>query len=102
MFVAACIRRLPKSIARNGPQANAPSPSASAVPKSTGTADAVRLKGRASLNHSATMGRWGFGAFIVAATGDGLEFRHEAHGSHHEVSSRSLAVPYSCSNGVIL
>src|SRR4028119_1660641 len=47
MLVAACMRRLPKSIARKGPQLNAPSRHASAVPKSTGTAAAVRLKGRA-------------------------------------------------------
>src|SRR3712207_9085993 len=77
MFVAACIRRLPKSIARNGPQANAPSLNASAVPKNTGTAEAVRLKGRASRNHSAKWGRPGFGALIVAATGDGLRVRSE-------------------------
>src|SRR5688500_7737717 len=63
MFVAAWIRRLARSIARNGPHANAPSASASAVPKSTGTADAVRLNGRASLNHS--LKTWLLGGFIV-------------------------------------
>src|SRR5215207_5641859 len=52
MLVAACMSRLPKSIARNGPKANEPSLNASAVPKSTGTADAVRLKGLARRNHS--------------------------------------------------
>src|SRR5215211_6808948 len=52
MLVAACMSKLPKSMARNGPQANSPSWNASAVPKSTGTADAVRLKGLASRNHS--------------------------------------------------
>src|SRR5918998_6774601 len=64
MFVAAWIRRLANSIARNGPHANAPSVSASAVPKSTGTADAVRLNGRASLNHSPSTARQGLTAFI--------------------------------------
>src|SRR5215210_8245653 len=53
MLVAACMRRLPKSIARKGPQAKAPSLYARAVPKSTGTAAAVRLNGLASRNHSA-------------------------------------------------
>src|SRR5215212_7198233 len=52
MLVAACIRRLPKSIAKNGPGANEPSLNASAVPKKTGTAAAVRLKGLARRNHS--------------------------------------------------
>src|SRR5829696_1651917 len=47
------MRRLPKNIARKGPQVNAPSLYASAVPKSTGTAAAVRLNGLASRNHSA-------------------------------------------------
>src|SRR5215211_5847792 len=52
MFVAACMRRLPKSMAKKGPQANEPSLNASAVPKNTGTAAAVRLKGLARRNHS--------------------------------------------------
>src|SRR4028119_2531556 len=59
MFVAAWIRRLPSSIATNGPQENAPSNEASAVPNSTGTAAAVRLNGRESLNHSANADRRG-------------------------------------------
>src|ERR671913_1681922 len=67
MLVAACMRRLGKSIARNGPHANAPSASASAVPKSTGTADAVREKGRASRNHSPRIDRQGLDAFIGPA-----------------------------------
>src|SRR5215203_4605582 len=52
MFVAACMRRLPKSMAKKGRQANEPSLNASAVPKNTGTAAAVRLKGLARRNHS--------------------------------------------------
>jgi hypothetical protein len=56
IFVAACINRLPKSIATKGHHENAPSAQASAVPKNTGTAAAVRLKGRESLNHSASTG----------------------------------------------
>src|SRR5829696_150523 len=52
MLVAACMSRLPKSMARKGPQANEPSLKASAVPKNTGTAAAVRLKGLARRNHS--------------------------------------------------
>src|SRR5215218_5128301 len=52
MLVAACMRRLPQSMARKGPQANEPSLNASAVPKNTGTAAAVRLKGLARRNHS--------------------------------------------------
>src|SRR5215204_3497338 len=44
--------RLPKSMATKGPQANTPSLKASAVPNSTGTAAAVRLKGLARRNHS--------------------------------------------------
>src|ERR687896_197652 len=52
MLVAACMRRLPKSMAKNGPQANEPSLNASAVPKNTGTAAAVRLKGLARRDHS--------------------------------------------------
>src|SRR5215212_7054015 len=52
MFVAACMNRLPKSMARKGPHANAPLLNASAVPNSTGTAAAVRLKGLARRNHS--------------------------------------------------
>src|SRR5215210_6836146 len=46
------MRRLPKSMAKNGPGANEPSWNASAVPKNTGTAAAVRLKGLASRDHS--------------------------------------------------
>src|SRR5215212_4076261 len=53
MLVAACIRRLPKSMANKGPGTNEPSLNASAVPNNTGTADAVRLNGLASRNHSA-------------------------------------------------
>src|SRR5918997_6744449 len=52
MLVAACMRRLPKSMAKKGPQANEPSLNASAVPKNTGTADAARLKGLARRDHS--------------------------------------------------
>src|SRR5687768_2393257 len=52
MLVAACMRRLPKSMAKKGPQVNEPSLNASAVPKHTGTAAAVRLKGLARRNHS--------------------------------------------------
>src|SRR5215212_11410505 len=63
MLVAACMRRLPKSMARNGPRANEPSLNASAVPKNTGTAAAVRLKGLASRNHSSKTCR--LIAFIV-------------------------------------
>ena len=47
------------SIATNGPQENAPSTEASAVPNTTGTAAAVRLNGRESLNHSAATDRRG-------------------------------------------
>jgi len=61
------MRRLAKSIARNGPHANAPSRAASAVPKITGTADAVREKGRARRNHSAKMDRRGFVTFTSRA-----------------------------------
>src|SRR5918998_5574808 len=57
MLVAAWIKRLPISIATNGPHENAPSTEASAVPKTTGTAAAVRLNGRESLNHSAATDR---------------------------------------------
>src|ERR671917_2122045 len=57
MLVAAWIKRLPSSIATNGPQENAPSTEASAVPNTTGTAAAVRLNGRESLNHSAAADR---------------------------------------------
>src|SRR5918998_5700065 len=52
MLVAACMTRLPKSMAKNGPGANEPSLNASAVPKNTGTAAAVRLNGLARRNHS--------------------------------------------------
>jgi hypothetical protein len=58
------MRRLAKSIAKNGPHANAPSRADNAVPKRTGTADAVSEKGRASRNHSAKMDRREFVAFI--------------------------------------
>src|SRR5215203_6022140 len=75
MFVAACMSRLAKSIARNGPHANAPSLSASAVPKSTGTADAVKEKGRASRNHSLKMELLGFVAFIGSSARDDLWVR---------------------------
>src|ERR687898_784363 len=63
MLVAACMSRLPKSMAKNGPQANEPSLNASAVPKNTGTAAAVRLKGLARRNHSSKTCR--FVGFIV-------------------------------------
>ncbi len=46
------MRRLAKSIARNGPHEKKPSFAASTVPKRTGTAAAVKEKGRASQNHS--------------------------------------------------
>src|SRR4028118_342530 len=59
MLVAAWIKRLPSSIATKGPHENAPSTEASAVPNSTGTAAAVRLTGRESLNHSANADRRG-------------------------------------------
>src|SRR5215207_8787740 len=75
MFVAACMSRLAKSIARNGPHANAPSLSASAVPKSTGTADAVKEQGRASRNHSLKIEPPGFVAFIGPSARDGLRVR---------------------------
>src|ERR687894_1434402 len=82
MFVAAWIRRLANSIATKGPHANAPSVSASAVPKSTGTADAVRLNGRASLNHSPRTARQGLAAFIrlVAWTPPRCLFSGSGHG----------------------
>src|SRR5918997_6367289 len=57
MFVAAWMNRLPSSIATKGPQEKAPSTEASAVPKITGIAAAVRLNGRESLNHSAAVDR---------------------------------------------
>ena len=47
------------SIATNGLQENVPSTEASADPKTTGTAAAVRLNGRESLNHSANADRRG-------------------------------------------
>src|SRR5918995_5038974 len=57
--------RLPSSMATKGPQANAPSLKASAVPNSTGTADAVRLKGLARRNHSLKTCR--LGAVVIRA-----------------------------------
>src|SRR5829696_4914927 len=75
MFVAACMRRLAKSIAKNEPQAKAQSRSASAVPKSTGTADAVKEKGRASRNHSAKTDRRGYVALIGPAATDDPSIR---------------------------
>src|SRR5918995_7237015 len=51
--------RLPKSMATKGPQANTPSLKARAVPNSTGTAAAVRLKGLARRNHSLKICRLG-------------------------------------------
>src|SRR3954468_14109635 len=52
MLVAAWMSKLPKSMARKGPHANDPSLNASAVPNTTGTAAAVRLKGLARRTHS--------------------------------------------------
>src|SRR3990170_1126208 len=104
MFVAACMRRLPKNIARNGPHANAPSRSASAVPKSTGTADAVKEKGRDSRNHSAKMEPLGFIALTGPSTRDGLRVR-TYHGGipAPRLDLRSRTWPLSRrSTGVIL
>lgn len=50
------MRRLARSIAKNAPHEKAPSSNARAVPKRTGTAAAVKEKGRASQNHSAAGG----------------------------------------------
>jgi hypothetical protein len=69
------MRRLPKNIAKNEPQAKAPPRSASADPKSTGTAEAVKEKGRASRNHSAKRDRRGFVAFIGPAATDDPSIR---------------------------
>src|ERR671926_1542512 len=80
--------KLPKSMATKGPQANAPSLNASAVPNSTGTAAAVRLKGLARRNHSLKTRR--LGAVVIRAIVERVGrfcnlFRHQVSGYRHQV-----------------
>src|SRR5215210_6343362 len=92
MLVAACMRRLPKSMARNGPKANEPSLNASAVPKNTGTAAAVRLKGLARRNHSSKTCR--LVGFIVRPIVERVVrfFNRPVHGFRASGNSRQVGL----------
>src|SRR5215217_3728051 len=93
MFVAVCMNRLLKSMARKGPHANAPLLNASAVPNSTGTAAAVRLKGLARRNHSLKTCR--LVGFVIRAIVDraGSFFNRSVHG--FQVSGYSHQVGFA-------
>src|SRR5687767_13712374 len=92
MLVAACTRRLPKSMAKKGPQANEPFLNASAVPKNTGTAAAVRLKGLARRNHSSKICR--LVGFIVRPIVERVVryFNRPVHGFQATGNSRQVGL----------